>query len=329
MKFFIILITIYLYASEIFTTNNYANYSIQKQYTKNNFTYTETLSYLDTNKTFINNYQNYYLNAYNNSNPKNQVNDMVKMFDSPRKLFNNVNISLFATTQNTTTIKNEKISYFGGAHGSYNVSFQNFYHQLPITLKDIITNKNKLLEIAKQHYKFIHLMKEKTSLIEDNWFEDKFILPQNFAITNRGILFYYNSYEIKPYSEGHTKFILPYYKLKNICRLKFKQNPIIFKTKYGKITIIQTKENIIFKIKNYFYTNNEKIYIKLYGIDNITKEYQNLDYDTEEIITINKPNKETIIDIKVLFDKNQMPENIDEIPTYKTKNGIVYRFSIL
>lgn len=38
------------------------------------------------------------------------------------------------------------------------------------------------------------------------------------AITSKGLLFYYNSYEIKPYSAGHTRFMLPYDTIKSIIK---------------------------------------------------------------------------------------------------------------
>jgi hypothetical protein len=53
-------------------------------------------------------------------------------------------------------------------------------------------------------------------LTEDEWFEERFILPENFAFTSRGILFLYNQYEIKPYSSGLSTFLLPYEALRGI-----------------------------------------------------------------------------------------------------------------
>jgi len=319
MRFILIFTTfIYLYSCEVFYDKNISTYSLIKKYSKNNFSYTESITYLDTNKIFINNFQNYYLENYKKTNPKNEVLEMLKVYDFPRDLFNKVDISIFSNTDKTITLQSIISSYLGGAHGSYEVKLQNFYHKITINLKDIITNYNKLLQIAKQHYKFIHLMKQNQSLVDDGWFENKFILPKNFALTNRGILFYYNSYEIKPYSYGHTTFMLPYYKIDNLLKLHFNKKPIIFKNKYGKIIVNYDKDKIIFKIKNFYYTQNEKIYIKIYNYKTISKEYKDLEYDTYKTIIIKKPKKEIIIDIKVLFDKNKMPENQK-----------VYRFSIL
>jgi hypothetical protein len=45
---------------------------------------------------------------------------------------------------------------------------------------------------------------------------DQFFLPDNFAIVEEGITFFYNSYEIAPYAMGATELILRYDELKGI-----------------------------------------------------------------------------------------------------------------
>jgi hypothetical protein len=329
MKFIWFFIPLLLVASEVFYDKNISTYSLSKKYSFANFSYTESLSYIDTNKTFINNYQKPFITNYKTIKPKEEVLNMIDTSTFGGNLYNDVKINIFSSTNQTLTLENINSAYTGGAHGHYYVEFQNFYRNIPIKLKDIISNYARLVIIAKKYYKFINLMKQNQSLLDDGWFEDKFILPQQFALTNRGILFYYNSYEIKPYAFGDTKFILPYYKIKNILKLKFPYKPIVLQNEFGKITITSNKNNINFKIKNFYYTDKEKIFIKLYNYKTITKIYKNLEYDNIKTITIKKPKKEVIIDIKVRFDNNSMPKDRDEIPTYNTKDGLVYRISIL
>ncbi len=49
------------------------------------------------------------------------------------------------------------------------------------------------------------------------WFEDnKFEVSDHFAILNKGLLFYYNAYEIAPYAFGPTELIVPYNEIKKI-----------------------------------------------------------------------------------------------------------------
>jgi hypothetical protein len=41
-------------------------------------------------------------------------------------------------------------------------------------------------------------------------------LNDNFAVAKRGIIFYFNSYEIAPYAMGPTELLIPYAKLSGI-----------------------------------------------------------------------------------------------------------------
>jgi Protein of unknown function (DUF3298) len=53
------------------------------------------------------------------------------------------------------------------------------------------------------------------------WFKDNiFTLNNNFAITDQGILFYYNNYEIASYVYGPTKIFIPYDSIENLVKRK-------------------------------------------------------------------------------------------------------------
>jgi hypothetical protein len=131
-------------------------------------------------------------------------------------------ITLFAKTPSTYTLSIISSGYSGGAHGYYAMEFENFSieTQKEIKLSDLFQNdfNTTLHNIAQDIYKKTYGLKTKQSLHDDGWFENKFVLAENFAITSKGLLFYYNSYEIKPYSAGHTRFMLPYHKIKSIIQ---------------------------------------------------------------------------------------------------------------
>lgn len=51
------------------------------------------------------------------------------------------------------------------------------------------------------------------------WFEeDAFHLTDNFAITEAGLLFYFNSYDIAPYAMGPTELLIPYTDISGLIR---------------------------------------------------------------------------------------------------------------
>jgi hypothetical protein len=123
-------------------------------------------------------------------------------------------ITLIAKTPTTYTLSFRSNGYSGGAHG-YDTEQLNNYAiatQKRLTLQDLLLpdTKQTLYTIAQKHYKETRGLKPSDSLVEDGWFDNKFVLAENFAITPRGLLFYYNSYEIKSYADGHTQFMLPY-----------------------------------------------------------------------------------------------------------------------
>lgn len=122
-------------------------------------------------------------------------------------------IELFAQTPTTYTLSSSSGGYSGGAHGYYNVAYKNYSiaTQKVLNLDDIFINDyNKtLINIAQRHYKRIYNLQPKEPLTNDDWFDDKFVLAENIAITSQGLYFHYNSYEIKPYAAGQTAFLLP------------------------------------------------------------------------------------------------------------------------
>ena len=128
--------------------------------------------------------------------------------------YNETLITLMSKTPSTYTLSSRSNGYTGGAHG-YDVEHLTNYDiatQKKLTLQDLfLPDTNQTLHtIAQKHYKETRGLKPSDTLLKDDWFDNKFVLAENFALTPRGILFYYNAYEIKPYAAGHTQFMLPY-----------------------------------------------------------------------------------------------------------------------
>lgn len=138
--------------------------------------------------------------------------------------YNETYIELYAKTPQTYTLAQTTNGYTGGAHGYYVTELYNYAidTQKNITLKELfLPDSNATLhKIALKYYKKIHNLHQNQTLLDDGWFEDKFVLAQNFAITPRGLNFYYNAYEIKSYADGSTEFMLPYSKLHTIINPK-------------------------------------------------------------------------------------------------------------
>ncbi len=162
------------------------------------------------------------LKVYHEDNLKKSTLSDVKEFngDISGEWYNEASIDLFSKTPLTYTLSTTVNGYTGGAHGYYGLSFTNYSlktHQ-SISLDELfLTDSNQTLHrIALSHYRDTFELKNNQTLQDDGWFNNEFVLAENFALTVQGIYFLYNQYEIKAYSSGLTEFMLPYSKLYSI-----------------------------------------------------------------------------------------------------------------
>lgn len=157
-----------------------------------------------------------YTKSYKKGNAKKYIVSFLKEgdYNTSGTWSDETTISLFSTTDETFCLEVTGGGYMGGAHGNYATSFDNYNIQSAkkFSLKDVlIPNYNKeLANIASRYYKIINELKEDGDLRKLDWFNNKFVLAENYAITSKGIYFLYNAYEIQPYSSGQSSFLLPY-----------------------------------------------------------------------------------------------------------------------
>lgn len=119
----------------------------------------------------------------------------------------------------------ELISYEGGAHGSHIITYMNFDKATGrrLTLADVFADGyeqplSAILLGALQDKLGLNSLDE----IHDNGFltwTDMYP-SKNFLLTPTGIKFYYNAYEIAPYSAGPTELELSYETLKDLLKTK-------------------------------------------------------------------------------------------------------------
>ncbi len=134
-----------------------------------------------------------------------------------------IKINVLKQTSNYLSLKYIHSDYAGGAHGNTNISFLNYNTKTNTMLTlDSLIEKGKM-EALIQVAEGIFRKNEKltpTETLTDNYFFDKgkFALAQNFHVTDAGLVFLYNPYEIKPYSEGYTELIVPFSALKKIAK---------------------------------------------------------------------------------------------------------------
>jgi Protein of unknown function (DUF3298) len=131
-----------------------------------------------------------------------------------------IHVKVLTEKQDYTAVLCEKDYFTGGQHDLYDhiyLNYDNDNHQL-ITLNSQLKpgTQNQLKVIAGRIFRTNEGLTPEQEL-DGYFFEDeKFDLPVNFTITNKGLLFFYDYYEIKPFAAGITKLLIPFAALKDI-----------------------------------------------------------------------------------------------------------------
>ena len=201
---------------------------ISKKHQK--FCYEEMISYPDIKSIDDTNIANLIKQDIINIKNNFQKEDIKKDFDDMMDGFSSEwyryeSYDIFAFTPKTLTIMYDTSSYMGGAHGNYEREFINIDRitQKKLQLKDILkpNQEDDFERYVEQFYRQLRGISKDASMQEVGWFEDDFKLSDNFAITPKGLYFYYNSYEIQAYSFGTEVILLPYRKIKRFLSLNY------------------------------------------------------------------------------------------------------------
>ena len=83
--------------------------------------------------------------------------------------------------------------------------------------------EEELRKLGEDQFRLVRDLSQDEDLGEAGfWFDDnKFSLNDNFALTEDGIRFFYNSYEIAPYALGTTDITISYDSIKNLLISNF------------------------------------------------------------------------------------------------------------
>jgi len=128
-----------------------------------------------------------------------------------------------AQKKNYLSVLSTFVSYEGGAHPNTMLSYLNYD---PQTHKEILLDSliqpgsmSKLTAEAEKIFRKNEKLTPTANLGDNYFFKDnKFSLNNNFTVTEEGIKFLYNPYEIKAYVFGITELTVPFSTLKEIAR---------------------------------------------------------------------------------------------------------------
>ena len=116
----------------------------------------------------------------------------------------NINGEVLRNDGQYVVVKMESSSYTGGAHGNVSTQFSNYY---AVTGNKISLLNNLALESFKKERGL--LAGEDPAAIGFTFENNRYFNPDNFALLDNEIVFYFNHYEIAPYSEGPTEIRVP------------------------------------------------------------------------------------------------------------------------
>ena len=124
-------------------------------------------------------------------------------------------IELVGQYKDVLTISFFESSFMGGAHPNAMLFYKNYSLKSGkiLRLEDLINNDQLqlLTEYAEKEFKNVRGIDAKSNFADEGyWFpNNNFSLNDNFFINEEGITFYFNSYEIAPYSYGETVITIP------------------------------------------------------------------------------------------------------------------------
>ncbi len=118
-------------------------------------------------------------------------------------------------------------SYTGGAHGNSFIQFLNYdlISGKELGLKEFILDSDgsAFTQFSENQFRISQNIKPETAWSEaDFWFEEGFYLPENFKISDQGLHFIYNSYEIAPYAIGQIELLIGWKELEPFLQSEWK-----------------------------------------------------------------------------------------------------------
>ncbi|RZK81230.1 MAG: DUF3298/DUF4163 domain-containing protein [Pedobacter sp.] len=160
-------------------------------------------------------YANAFMRSFDDFQAKNK--------DRIQTWFLNINTKVARQKGNYVSLLTTYVNFSGGAHPNSAFTYANydFANHKEIQLDSLI--KPGSLEILNSIGEKIFRKNEKIGAAEslkDKYFfeNDRFQLNRNFTVTDKGLLFLYNPYEIKAYAFGTTELLIPFSDLREIAR---------------------------------------------------------------------------------------------------------------
>lgn len=151
--------------------------------------------------------------------------DDTLLSESFNNYYQGISLDVLYNNNGWLIVESNLSDYSGGAHGNYGVSYLNMDMQNKKLwkLEDIMTVDSAKLQtiLEKQARKAFDI--PEGDKLSDGLLTDRVMPNGNFYITNTGITFVYNPYEIAAYAYGIASFFIPYTQIKELLKPEFVQ----------------------------------------------------------------------------------------------------------
>lgn len=159
-------------------------------------------------------------------------NEFISLFTSFKKEFKEVSTPWYVDIDAEITYQQSdwlcfKIktgSYSGGAHSNSSVRFLLFNQNgSQFTVNKTITDtKNLLIQAEKAFRRQANIPPAKQwNETEYSFAAEGFFLPEEIGFSEKGMILYYNNYEIASYAEGSIEIVLPYDQIKSYLSAEY------------------------------------------------------------------------------------------------------------
>lgn len=117
--------------------------------------------------------------------------------------------SIVADTVFTVIVSDSE--FMGGAHGNTATLLQSYSLKDGMRIDLVERYGSRLKEVAEEKFRAHHGISANEPLNEAGFIfpEEGFILPDNIGYTAKGLMLFYNPYEVAPYSTGTTVLTIP------------------------------------------------------------------------------------------------------------------------
>ena len=134
------------------------------------------------------------------------------------------NVSVVFSSSKLISFSSDGYTYTGGAHGNFGTTFLvlDLANKKKLTLGDVlhledsVTLNIVLEDKLRKAYKL-----KSTDMLTEILFDEKISFNDNFFVTEKGIGFNYNPYEIAAYVYGEIRLFIPFSEIKSLLKQEF------------------------------------------------------------------------------------------------------------